>query len=368
MTQFIKGLDLCESFFKDIAQPILSTNIPSLRYSAGVIGYGSDTIGFDDAMSSDHMWGPRFLLFLPEENFEFVKSQIAAAFSVGFPYEYRGYSTHFSSPDEKDKGVRRQERISQGPVEPLVDYLTLQSYFEEYYLGYKPFTDISIAQWLTFCEHRLLGATSGRVFHDDLGLTEIRQKLNYFPQDVWLWMMAAQWTMIAEEEAFVGRCGMVGDELGSRSIAARQVQRIMRLCFLLEKRYAPYSKWFGSAFKKLEIASILLPVLEQILRADQWKEREKYLGIAYTMAAEKHNSLGLTEPLDPTIRGYFGRPFQVLFAGRFAEAIQKTIRSAELKQLVPPFGSVCQFTDSTTVFDDGRLSEKLKGLYRNDPL
>jgi len=56
--------------------------------------------------------------------------------------------------------------------------------------------------------------------------------------------------------------------------------------------------------------------------------------------------------------------FQVLFAGRFAEAIRKVIPSAELKQLVPERGSVSQFTDSVTVFDDVKLYGKLKNLYQ----
>jgi len=363
MTRFVKGLELCESFFNEIAKPTLSTNFPSLRYSAGVIGYGSDVIGFDDEMSTDHMWGLRFHLFLPEEDFNLWKDQIAVAFSAGFPYEYQGFSTNFSPPDQNDNGVRHQELIHQGQVDPLVECHTLHSYFEGY-LGYTPFEDISVSQWLTFTEHRLLGVTSGRVFHDDLGLIEVRKKLSYFPQDIWLWLMAAQWTMIGEEEAFVGRCGYVGDELGSRVVAARQVQRVMRLCFLMEKRYTPYSKWLGSAFRQLEIAPLLLPLLEQVLRANHWQERENYLGRAYTMAADKHNSLGLTEEVSSDLQDYFGRPFQVLFAGRFAEALSNTIHSSELKQFVPAIGSVCQFTDSTTVFDDVKLYEKLKNLYQ----
>jgi len=63
MTAFVKGLDLCESFFNEIAKPILSTNFPALRYAAGVIGYGSEGIGLDDEMSTDHVWGPRFQFF-----------------------------------------------------------------------------------------------------------------------------------------------------------------------------------------------------------------------------------------------------------------------------------------------------------------
>lgn len=63
MGDFIKGLDLCEKFFYDVAKPVLDEYFPELVYSAGLIGYGSDVLGFDDEVSTDHMWGPRFYLF-----------------------------------------------------------------------------------------------------------------------------------------------------------------------------------------------------------------------------------------------------------------------------------------------------------------
>jgi hypothetical protein len=160
MTEFVKGLDLCESFFREIAGPILSREFPSLRYSAGVIGSGSEVIGFDDAMSTVHMWGPRFQLFLPEEGFDARKRRIVTAFSTGFPYEYRGFSTNFGPPDPSDNGVRKQEPVLEGPIDPLVETHTLRSYFGDY-LGYTPFEEISLPQWLTFPEHRLSGITSG---------------------------------------------------------------------------------------------------------------------------------------------------------------------------------------------------------------
>ncbi len=363
MTKFIQGLALCEAFFKEIARPILSANFPALRYAAGVIGYGSDVLGFDDALSTDHMWGPRLHLFLPKEGFEPQKDAIASTFSTNFPYEFRGFSTHFSSSDPNDNGVRRQEPIHRGQVHPLVEYHTLRAYFEDY-LGHTPFEDIAVSQWLTFTEHRLLGATSGRVFHDDLGLIQVRESLAYYPRDIWLWMMAAQWTMLAEEEAFVGRCGSVGDEVGSKIVATRQVQRIMRLCFLMGKRYAPYSKWFGSAFKQLDSASALLPILELILQASHWREREAYLGDAYTLVADRHNALGLTETLDSATRAYYERPFRVLGAERFAQALVQAIQDTAIQQLAPRIGSVSQFTDSTTVFDNVCLAKRLQKLYQ----
>ena len=116
-------------------------------------------------------------------------------------------------------------------------------------LGVDADAPLNAVDWLLMPQQRLLGVTSGAVFHDGLqALIPLREKLAFYPQDVWLYLLAAQWTRISQEEAFVGRCGDLGDELGSQVIAARLVRDLMRLCFLMERRYAPYSKWLGTAF------------------------------------------------------------------------------------------------------------------------
>jgi len=361
MDKFQHGLDLCESFFNEIARPLLATEFPSLRYSAGLIGDGSDVLGFDDQMSTDHMWGPRFQLFLPPDAFEATSTRIADVFSTQLPYQYKGYSVHFGPPNNQDGGTRVREDINAGSVDPLIQYHTRISFFLNY-LGWNPADDITISQWLTFPEHRLLGVTSGRMFHDDLGMDETRRKLSCFPHDVWLWMMASQWKMIAEEEPFVGRCGSMGDDLGSRVVAARQVQRLMRLAFLLEQRYAPYSKWLGTAFDQLASAKALSPILQQVLAAGDWQSRDNFLGEAYSLLAEKHNSLNLTEPLDTGTSPFFNRPFPVIHGERFTQALQNAIKDPMLRSL-PPIGTVTQLTDSVTVYDNLPVVKKLTVLY-----
>lgn len=117
MAAFIKGKELCRGFFEQVAKPILDRRFPGLVYSAGLLGYGSDVLGYDDAVSTDHMWGPRFYLFLREED-KALQPQILEAFSQEFPYTYRGYSVHFSRPDPSDKGIRHAEAITQGQVDP----------------------------------------------------------------------------------------------------------------------------------------------------------------------------------------------------------------------------------------------------------
>ena len=37
----------------------------------------------------------------------------------------------------------------------------------------------------------------------------ILEKLSYYPNDVWLYLLSTQWQRIAQEEPFMGRCGYV---------------------------------------------------------------------------------------------------------------------------------------------------------------
>lgn len=189
LRHFIKGLDLCDGFWNEIAKPLLDTYFPRLVYTAGLIGYGSDVLGYDDAVSTDHMWGPRFYLFLREEDIH-LRSNIMDVFSAHFPYEYRGYPVHFSEPDLSDGGVRQAVHISEGRVSPLVFIHTVREYFTEY-LGAFPPDIFDAFDWLSFSENRLLCLTAGRLFCDMLGAETVRKQLEYYPETVRLYLIAS---------------------------------------------------------------------------------------------------------------------------------------------------------------------------------
>jgi hypothetical protein len=161
----------------------------------------------------------------------------------------------------------------------------------------------------------------------------------------------------------MGRCGQVGDELGSRLVAARLVRDLMRLCFLMERQYAPYIKWFGTAFSGLRCADALTPVLLRALAADSWPEREQALTLAYEFVAGMHNDLGITEPLSAQVQPFYDRPFQVLNAERFADAIQAAISDPEVQALPPNLGAIDQFVDSTDVLTYPERFNRLKLMY-----
>lgn len=54
MTRFIPGLKLNELFYKEVVGPILKSEFPNLKYSAGLIGSGSEVLGYDTQQSTDH--------------------------------------------------------------------------------------------------------------------------------------------------------------------------------------------------------------------------------------------------------------------------------------------------------------------------
>lgn len=167
--------------------------------------------------------------------------------------------------------------------------------------------------------------------------------LAYYPHEVWLYLLAAQWARIGQYEAFAGRTGEVGDDLGSRLICARLVHDIMHLAFLLERTYAPYAKWLGSAFQRLRCTSELSAHLQGALAANDWPTRERHFVNAYAAVARIRNDLGATERVAHTAESFHGRPFLVIHADRFARAAEQATRDPALRGLQPRMGSVNQW-------------------------
>jgi hypothetical protein len=357
MTDFVKGLVLNQLFYEEIVAPIMTSHFPDIRYSAALIGWGSDVLGYDDLESTDHNWGPRFQLFLAEQDYQKYRQAISDTLDEKLPSEIRGYPTTFPLVgNEHQQGEASSHKQN-------IDLQTIPRFFG-WYLGWDPSSELTAADWLTFSEHKLLAVTSGKVFHDGLGdLEPVRQTFHYYPKEVWLYMLAAQWEKISEEQAFVGRCGYVGDELGSMLIAARQVKNLMRLCFLMERRYAPYSKWFGTAFNQLACASKLHPIFMQVVQAQDWKTRQEYLARAYEIVARLHNALGMTIPLQETAAQYFGRPYLVAGDERYAEELRKSLTSEEVRNIRHQVGSVNQFVDSDDKLNDLDVCRKLRTMY-----
>ncbi len=362
--EFIPGLELAEGFFHELVKPILDTHYPGLSYSAALIGTSSEVLGFDTAMSADHHWGPRAMLFLTQDDYRSKRRAIRAKLGEKLPASYRGYSTNFSEPDPEDNNVQIMQSVVSGPVNHRVETYTVNGFFS-HYLGIDVEKELQPVDWLTLPHQKLRSIIAGKVFHDDLGLDEIRARFTWYPYDVWLYIMASLWMRISQDEHLMGRAGLAGDENGSIIIGARLVRDIMRLAFLMEKEYPPYAKWLGTAFSRLKSGDRLTPAITDALHAASWQEREDALCRAYQVLAGTHNSLEITEPLPVEVAQFFGRPFRVIWGERFAKAIIRRIQDPQVVPLTGRslMGSIDIISDNTDFLEDASLRKNLKSLF-----
>ncbi|MEU0535032.1 DUF4037 domain-containing protein [Amycolatopsis tolypomycina] len=345
---FIPGLELSRRFYDEAVWPLVHAHFGDLPHTAARIGTGSEVLGFDTARSADHEWGPRLQLFLSHDDAGRYARDVVAMLRDELPKSFHGYPTHFG-PTENEH-VRHMV-ATDGPVFHRVDVTSLDEWLPGH-LGFDPREAITTLDWLATPTQALAEITAGAVFHDRTGeLTTVRARLGWYPEQLWRYLLACQWQRISQEEAFVGRCGEVGDELGSAVVAARLIRDLMRLSLVLHRVYPPYAKWLESAFARLPFAATLSPALTAALAATTWPEREAHLATAYTSVAELHNRLGLTEPLDPRTRPYHDRPFQVLHAERFSRALFDTLTDPAVRAL-PRTGAIDQFADSTDLLGD----------------
>ncbi|GAA2938939.1 MULTISPECIES: DUF4037 domain-containing protein [Streptomyces] len=357
MPSFLPGLELSRRFYTEAVRPLLDEALPGIPHSAARLGSGSEVLGYDTPRSADHEWGPRLQLFLRPQDADRHGPRLTALLSHRLPKTFLGHPTHFALTGEDPGTDIRVMARTDGPVHHRVDVSDPGTWFTAH-LGFDPTGTVTTTDWLTTPTQRLAEITAGAVFHDGLGrLAPARTALRWYPHDVWLYVLACQWKRISQEEAFVGRCGEVGDDLGSAVVAARLVRDLMRLSLLMNRRYPPYSKWLGTAFAETPQGRDLTPTLAAALTAGDWHTRERHLTRACEALATHHTTLALTPPLDPTTRPYHGRPFQVLHAERFTAALRARITDPDLRAL-PDTGAIDQWVDSTDALNDVQNRKK----------
>ena len=232
--KFIPGLTLSKYFHDEVIHPLMMERFPGLSYSAARLDYGSDVLGFDTPMSMDHGWGPKLTLFLTVQDWPACHTELNDCFANHLPFQYRGFPTHFGEP-LVDGGVMTLKETY--PIQHGITVTTPDLFFLEY-LGVDIQSPLTPAVWLTIAQQRLRTLRSGRIYYDDLGdLSNLRDRFDWYPHDLWLYLMASQWQRISQIEPFIGRTGSVGDSLGAHLVAARLIHDLMQLAFLMEKQY-----------------------------------------------------------------------------------------------------------------------------------
>jgi len=363
MPEFIPGQELSRRFYWEAVRPLLDRFYNTLPHAAAMLGPGSEVLGFDTPMSMDHDWYPKVLIFLRDQEADLIEP-VREMLRRNLPHSFLGFGVD-SAPVEEEPGTHVMVEGAEGPVEHNVLPVTLRS-FAMHWLAWDIHQTLDALDWLTIPSQSLRMMTAGAVHFDGVGeLTAFRQTLSWYPHDVWLYLLASGWRRIGEEEHLMPRAGYIGDELGSALMGSRLVRDVMNLCFLMERQYAPYPKWFGTAFQGLKCAPELTTILWQTQQASTWQAREAALGAVLQYLARWHNSLGITEVLPETLSSFFGRPFQVIWGSRFAEEIGNAILDPDLQRIARKglIGSIDQFSDSTDLRSNVAWRQNLRKIY-----
>ncbi|NLE46170.1 MAG: DUF4037 domain-containing protein [Chloroflexi bacterium] len=367
----MRSLELNRLFYQECVAPVLEEHCPTIaqRHAAALMGWGSEVLGNDDDFSKRYGWGPRVILFLEQGEYTIWKGKLARLLEDHIPPTFLAVPTRYTDPT---RGAPRPTLEAGGVLQVPI---TTCERFCELYLGLSsvptPAAPLSSHEWLLINEASLLRLTSGEVYHDGIGeLSWLRHNLHYFPDDVWRYRLAYQWTALSWDIDLIGLCAHRGDALSARIAAAESVRRIIGLVFLLNRTYQPgYQKWLHRQFYKLprladevgsalegalttancaSIPAMLYPVLDRLI---------EFQGeVAGIMVADYKQPA----PLDP---GFFAYDLQIVI-----DAIWNTIRG-ELCQTRNRIGALDQWVNDQDVLMSPPHLRALETVYAlDDPL
>ena len=248
----MNGIELSKKFFFEAGLPLLQERYPGLvdRVAAGLVaggfdsGCGSEIGGFDDELSRDHNWGPRFFLFMTEQDKQEKGEEVQKYLDENLSAEFAGFGSTATTLPKKPVYIQTPEENLKGVL----------------YLDGPPGSDV---EWITIPEVWLFEYTIGAVFYEPQPLVSpVRNQFAYYPDDVWFKRLSYAFFML-HLAGNVNRSLRRKDPVAIQTYVNWSLQIAMRACFLLRRRYAPYCKWLFKAFKTLPDIPARLPAAIQ---------------------------------------------------------------------------------------------------------
>lgn len=259
----MKGLELARRYWEEVGAPAMEAACPALagRLAAGLVGEGSECLGYDDEISRDHDWGPGFCLWLTREDFDAHAGALQAAYAA-LPRRFLGLS-------------RLRESVhSQGRV----GVFSIDGFYARFLGPDGP--PRTLLQWLAVSDQALSVCTNGGVFQDGPGeFTRIRERLlGYYPEDVRRKRLAAQCAGAAQAGQYNHpRCLRRGDRVAALRALADFIDHAQAAVFLLNRRYRPYYKWAHRALGELPLLGREAGAAFEALAVCSPEERQSYI-------------------------------------------------------------------------------------------
>ncbi len=230
-------IDESHGFWDEVVHPFLAAHFPAqtARMAAGVFGYGSEVLRLDDEYSTDHHFGLRVNVLLPEGVMASCGGQIEDALADGLPATWRGRELREGYTRTKGVALVSLEhhlRSTIGLVQPPNTY----------------------SQWLSIPEEDIMHIVGGEVWHDPSGrFSAVREALQgYYPEEVRLRRLAHWCRYFSGMGVYaLKRALLRNNELYASTVFARSLRWGVQMAFLLDRQYYPYDKWLMVMFQRL---------------------------------------------------------------------------------------------------------------------
>lgn len=264
----MKGLELAWRYYEAYGKVMLEEKFPNLRgrVAAGLVGQGSECLGFDDAISADHDYGPSFCLWLTKEDYKQYGEEMQRAYD-GLPAAFEGVE------------ARKVSAHGSGRVGVLC--------IPDFYYGLTGFAQApqSNREWMQIPEAALCTATNGKVFDDPLGeFSRIREGFLVYPEDVRIKKIAERAAKMAQSGQYnYARAMKRGETVAAMLALAEFTKNTISMVYLLNRKYTPFYKWMHHGMKELpllsEIGDILNLLAQMGEQSEAWKDAgtEDYL-------------------------------------------------------------------------------------------
>ena len=288
----MKGLELSEKYYEAYGQSMIENGFPEIaeQTAAGLVGYGSECLGFDDEISRDHDYGPSFCIWLPQEIYAKYGAKMQAAYDA-LPKEFLG----FSGRVEEEQGKGR------------VGVLCLERFYEEI-LGCNavPRTD---TEWLSIPEEALATAVNGRVFEDRLGrFSVIRESLSqYYPETAWRRKLADALAKAAQAGQYnYARAMRRGERITAEIALTEFVKEAMHLVYLLNRKYVPFYKWMHRGLRELVVGSEIGDMLSLLYQTQEEGDRVLIIEAVCNVLTQMLQESGLSACQDNFLQSHVG--------------------------------------------------------------
>lgn len=248
----MKGLELARKYYENCGREVLEQDFTDILplIAVGLVGQGSECMGYDDVLSQDHDFEPGFSIFLPGEDVvdrrrEFL---LERAYTK-LPKAFEGYEKNGLKP-------------AGGPRHGVVRL----SEFLMKTIG-RADGNLTVREWFAIPEQALLEVTDGALFYDGSGeFTRLREKLSRMPEPIRLKKMAACLLMMSQTGQYnYRRLVDRGDEQGAQLCLIEFEKQARHMAFLINGKYMPYYKWSYRALTELPVLSELSGRLYELI-------------------------------------------------------------------------------------------------------